>query len=71
MGGVKMGCSKPDYVGCPRGSLTDPTPTCIGCMYHIIESTGTEIIYYPNPMAKTIDQFTTDELLAEIRKRIK
>ena len=64
-----MGCTKPEYLPCPKANPF-ATVSCFGCQYHMIESNGTGIIYYSG-MAKTIDQFTTDELLAEIRRRMK
>jgi len=64
-----MGCSKPRYVQCPKASLTDPDPMCFGCQYHTIESNGTGMYYYPS-VAKHISEFTADELLAEIKRRM-
>lgn len=66
-----MGCSKPDHIPCPRAGTT--APFCIACRYHYLtirDENCTSMSYF-SPVAKTIDQFTTDELLAEIRRRMK
>jgi len=64
-----MGCSKPNYMGCPRASITDPYQMCFGCRYHTFECDGTTM-YYCTPVAKCINEFTTDELLVEIKRRM-
>jgi hypothetical protein len=68
--GRVMGCSKPQMMACPRADPLTPT-FCFGCTYHILESSGTGpgSMYYPS-MAKHINEFTTDELLAEIKRRM-
>jgi len=62
-----MGCTKPYGQNCPLGSVG-----CAGCGWRVPEgcvSPGYHPIT-PGPF-KTIDQFTTAELLAEIRRRVK
>ena len=62
-----MGCSKPQTIPCPKaGPFT--LVSCFGCQFHVIESNGTGSLYMPS-IAKHIHEFTTDELLAEIRRR--
>ena len=61
-----MGCSRPMHVPCPQGGLE--TSSCFGCYYHIYNSSGAGYVIVS--AAKTVDQFTTEELLAEIRRRI-
>ena len=63
-----MGCSKPQFVTCPMANRTAPQLNCWGCQFHTIESTGTDAVYYPS-VAKHITEFTSDELLAEIKRR--
>ena len=65
-----MGCSKPQWVPCPQGDST--APNCTGCQYHTIETNGSA--WYPSyqylsSVAKHIHEFTTDELLAELKRR--
>jgi len=63
-----MGCSKPQFTSCPMNNRTAPQLNCWGCQYHTIESNGSAM-YYPS-VAKHIREFTTDELLAEIKRRM-
>lgn len=59
-----MGCSKPSFSPCPKGYGTSYLG-CFGCMYHIPDYA----VYMPSA-AKRINEFTTDELLAEIKRRV-
>jgi len=61
-----MGCSKPDWVPCPQTGAT--SPNCLGCGYHFYDTVGYTATT-PCALPKYIHQFTTDELLAEIRRR--
>lgn len=70
-----MGCSKLPSTPCPKNPHGLQFTACgPDCMYFFWETTtGTGPAYpsdYPY-VAKTIDQFTTDELLTEIRRRMK
>jgi hypothetical protein len=66
-----MGCSKPPPVRCPQNTCGLSVPNCgPGCSYFFWDTVTGGIIYTASP-SKTIDQFTTDELLAEIRRRVK
>lgn len=62
-----MGCSKPSFTPCPEGCGTSYLG-CFGCMYHIPDYTAYPA--YVSGAAKPIDQFTNDELLAEIKRRM-
>jgi hypothetical protein len=66
-----MGCSKPDNIPCPQAG--SPSPLCIACGYyyiHIDDGCTASISWNIPKVAKFIDQFTTDELLAEIKRRM-
>lgn len=64
-----MGCTKPYLMPCPKNPCgISLTPCGPGCAYFFYES-GTDTSFVQT-MPRTIDQFTTDELLAEIRRRM-
>jgi len=65
-GGVTMGCSRPFYANCPKEGNSAPQMGCFGCIYH----TSDDFPAYTTSVAKHIHEFTTDELLAEIRRRL-
>ena len=68
-----MGCSKPPTAVCPKNPHGLSFVCCASdCEYFFWEGlSGTGASFCTVGLAKTIDQFTTDELLAEIRRRMK
>lgn len=60
-----MGCSKPYLQPCPSHSGYG----CQGCEYFTY-TLGDSISYMPQ-MAKFISQFTNEELIAELQRRLK
>lgn len=60
-----MGCSKPLWEPCPQSTCTS---LCPYWAYPGLSSGGSATSYNSG-VAKRITEFTTDELLAEIRRR--
>jgi len=66
-----MGCSKPPIMPCPKNPSGLSFVSCgTDCRYFFWDTVSGSAIYTTG-LSKTIDQFTTDELLAEIRRRMK
>jgi hypothetical protein len=63
-----MGCSKPVHLPCPQRGTTEPL--CIACGYYYIQITGLLSINWA-ATPKLIHEFTNDELLAEIHRRMR
>jgi len=67
-----MGCSKPPSVDCQTNPLGLSIITCSGSCYYFFfdASTASGGSFYLPKTAKFIDQFTNEELLTEIRRRM-
>lgn len=65
-----MPCNKSYWQPCPQ--MWNTTPNCCICPYFsaYIGISDLHITYYPQ-VAKTIDQFTNEELLAELQRRLR
>lgn len=65
-----MACSKPMNIQCPVMNTSAQHRTCFGCFYHIQDMYGCGGSYYQG-QSKLINQFTNDELIAELKRRLR
>lgn len=62
-----MGCSRSANMLCPRANRTAPVD-CTGCIYYFPEHTSYSYTY---SMVKFLYQFTDEELIEELKRRLK
>jgi hypothetical protein len=66
-----MTCNKPLYTPCPYANSTLSNPCYNGCVYYAPDTYFHQQTYIPVPYKVPLEHYTEEELLNEIRRRLK